>query len=156
MHLNVLIWLGVIVASCSCSTTKEHAILKTLTVKERNSVHVALWTLQQNGVLSDEEFDKIHLRPPYREVRPQIRAVQKRVRALPEEKLSALDQSLSYYWSIYNIIWPSIYKWDVSVDEERQRLLDRLSNPQGRANGRQPFRPETNGTPPAAASHRAP
>lgn len=84
-------------ATCGCSTTKKHAILKALAVKERYSVHVALWTLQQNGVLSNEVCS-INLRPAYREVRPQIQAVQKRVRALPEEKLTALDQSLSYYY----------------------------------------------------------
>lgn len=156
MQVRALFSLGVLVASCSCSAIKEHAILSTLAEKERNSVHVALWTLQQNGILSEEEFAKTDLSPPYREVRPQIRAVQRRLRALPEEQLSALDQSLSYYSKIYDIIWPSTYKWDVSVAEEHRRLLDRWSNPQGGVNRRQPGSSETSSVPSAAASGRSP
>jgi hypothetical protein len=29
---------------------KEHAILKALSTRDRNAVHVALWTLEQNGI----------------------------------------------------------------------------------------------------------
>ncbi|MEI6784960.1 MAG: hypothetical protein WCQ21_29025 [Verrucomicrobiota bacterium] len=128
MHLKAVILLGAVMAICGCSTTKEHAILKDLGMKERNSVHVALWTLQQNGILSSEESERIDLSPPYREVRPQIRAVQKRVRLLPEEKLSTLDESLAYHWRIYSTIWPSWYSWDISVEEEHRLIPERLSN----------------------------
>jgi hypothetical protein len=141
--------------SCGCSTTKEHAVVNALAIKERNSVQVALWTLQQNGVFGEEEI-KIDLGPPYREVRPQIRAVQRRVRALPEGKLNALDESLAYHWRIYSPIWPSCYKWDVSVEQEDRRLLERVSNRQGGANEGQPFGSETNRVSAAAAPRRSP
>lgn len=156
MHPKAVILLVTIMASFGCSTTKEHAILKALAVKQRNSVDVALWTLQQNGILSSEEYAKIDLRPPYREVRPQIRTVQRRVRALPGEKLSALDQSLTYHRLINSVKWSSSFKWDVSVEEELRRIHERLSNPPGRANGRQPFESEANQTPAGAASRGSP
>jgi len=149
MHSKAFTLMGAIIVFCGCSTTKEHAIVNALAIKERNSVHVALWTLQQNGVLGEDEIN-IDLGPPYREVRPQIRAVQRRVRALPEDKLNALDESFAYHCKVYSPIWPSSYNWDASVKEETRRLLE----PDGAANGSQPIRSETNSTPSAAGSRR--
>lgn len=140
MHLRTLILLGMIITTCGCSTGHEHPILRALATKERNSVYVALWTLEQNGVLSEEDLGKIDLSPPYHKVRPRIREVQANVRALPTEKLNALDKSLSYYQTIYSPIWPSYtsYTWDSSADEEDHRMLERALKAVGEVDGRQP------------------
>ena len=155
MHLTRFVLLGVIITSFGCSTTHEHAILRTLDQRNRSSVYVALWTLEQNGALSSQEMQKIDCNGPYSKARPQIRAVQRYVGSLPEEKLEALDQSLAYHWRIYSAIWPNL-KWDSREERDIMRRLGTLSNPQGGANGRQPLRPENVLESPAAASRRSP
>jgi hypothetical protein len=84
------------------ATAGDRPILKALTTRDRNSVHVALWTLEQNGISIPE---KIAFDLPYAEVRPKLEADYERLKMLPEEKLNALDKSLSYYWIIYDPIW---------------------------------------------------
>jgi hypothetical protein len=82
----------------------EHAILKTLNTRDRNAVHVALWTLKQNGISNSPA---IGFDAPYSDAQPKIQAVRDYLNTLPEEKLSALDQRLAYHWRIYSPIWSS-------------------------------------------------
>jgi hypothetical protein len=108
---TVLAALLVLTAGCSSPprsatpvATKEHTILTTLATRNRNAVHVAFWTLEQNGIQLTENvsFDS-----SYSEAWPKIEAIRKRVQTLPESQLSALDQSLAYHWKIYSPIWVS-------------------------------------------------
>ena len=83
---------------------KEHAILKALSTRDRNAVHVALWTLEQNGIPISPA---ISFDAPYAEVQPSIQAVREHLQSFPPERLDALDQSLAYHWQIYSPIWSS-------------------------------------------------
>lgn len=67
-------------------------------------MHVALWTLRQNGISNSPvvRFDA-----SYSEVQPKIQAVGDYLKTLPEERLAMLDQSLAYHWKIYSPIWSS-------------------------------------------------
>jgi len=145
--------LGAIMATCGCSTTKQHPIVEALAMKSRNSVWIALWTLEANGVLTSAERQNIDFELPYSEVRPQIQAIQERVRRLPDTELNSLDRSLAHHRSIYSPIF-FLIGWDSSHEEDNRRYLQRLSNTGGAANGSQPTRSETNATSAAAASRR--
>jgi hypothetical protein len=155
MHPSRLFLLGMIIASCGCSTTYEHEIQRTLAERKRSSVDVALWTLEQNGILTSQEVEKIDCNGPYSKARPQIRSVQERLRKLPEEKLEELDHSLSNNVYKSSPAWPYI-EWDGNLERKIMRRLGTSSNPQGGANGRQPLRQENILESPAAASRRSP
>jgi hypothetical protein len=86
------------------ATTEKHAILNMLAARDRNEVHVALWTLEQNGVSISQ---KISFDLPYSEARPQIQSVHAYLQTFTEEKLNALDRSLSNHMMIYSPIWSS-------------------------------------------------
>ena len=108
---SIVVALLILSAGCSSqpdfwksAATKEHAIIRTLATRDRNAVRVALWTLQQNGITN---FEAISFDAPYSEVQPRIQSVCELLKALPDERLSALDQSLSYHWQIYSPIWIS-------------------------------------------------
>ena len=98
-------------AGCSSQPRREaeaqphwHAVLADLTVRDRNAVHVVLWTLQANGVPITPE---VRLDLAYSQTLPQIQLLRQRLRSLPEEKLNELDWSLAYHWRIYSPIWSS-------------------------------------------------
>jgi hypothetical protein len=106
-----LIGLLIITAGCSSparpatsAASREHTILTTLAARNRNAVHVALWTLEQNGIQLTENvsFDS-----SYSEARPRIEVIRKYLRALPKTKLTVLDRSLAYHWCIYSPVWVS-------------------------------------------------
>ncbi len=113
MRIIVTVLGALLVLSVGCSSQpgsgrsavgKEHAIIRTLAARDRNAVHVALWTLQQNGITN---FRAISFDAPYSVVQPTIRNASETLKALPDERLSALDQSLRYHWQIYSPIWSS-------------------------------------------------
>ena len=85
-------------------SAKDHAIIKTLSTRDRNAVHVVLWTLQQNGISNSLA---ISFDAPYSEVQPKIQAIREHLKTLSEDNLSALDQSLAYHWQIYSPVWSS-------------------------------------------------
>lgn len=80
----------------------EHTIVLALGARDRNAVHVALWTLQQNGI---SDFPPINFDMPYSEAWPKIQAARDSLETLPREKLSALDRSLAFHWQIDSPIW---------------------------------------------------
>jgi hypothetical protein len=84
------------------ATSREHVILKTLATRDRNAVHVALWTLEQNGVQVPQ---KISFDSAYSEASPKLQVIREYLQSFPESKLSALDQNLAYHWRIYSPIW---------------------------------------------------
>jgi hypothetical protein len=88
--------------SHQAAVSSEHSILKTLATRDRNAVHVALWTLEHND-LSVPEHIAFNL--PYAEAQPKIQAILEYLRTLPETKLTALDQSLSNHWRLYSPFW---------------------------------------------------
>jgi len=75
-----------------------------LATRDRNAVHVALWTLEQNAI---PVSPVISFDVPYDEVQPRIQSIRQQLQSLPEERLSALDQSLAHHWQIYSPIWSS-------------------------------------------------
>ena len=101
MNLIAAILVGLLVVTAGCSSQpraakpgpgKEHAILTTLSTRNRNAVHVALWTLEQNGILLAE---KVSFGSSYTEAWPGIEAIRQYVRTLPDDKLGDLDRSLA-------------------------------------------------------------
>src|SRR5580765_8103501 len=97
-------FVAILILSVGCSSqrhsekpvsARDHAIVRTLSTRDRNAVHVALWTLQQNGISNSPavSFDA-----PYSEAQPKIQAVRDHLKTLSEDNLSALDQSLAYHW----------------------------------------------------------
>src|SRR5215472_965374 len=83
---------------------RDHAIITTLSTRDRNAVHVALWTLEQNGISNSPA---ITFDARYSEVQPKIQAIREHLKTLSEDNLSTLDQSLAYHWQIYSPIWSS-------------------------------------------------
>jgi hypothetical protein len=59
MNIIRLILLAVTMASCGCSTTYKSEIQRVLAERKRTSVQGALFTLQENGILSSQEVEKI-------------------------------------------------------------------------------------------------
>jgi hypothetical protein len=113
MRIIVSVLGTLLILSVGCSSqsgsgrsavNREHPIIRTLATRDRNAVHVALWTLQQNGITN---FQAISFDDPYSEVQPTIRKVCETLKALPDERLSALDQILTNHWQIYSPIWSS-------------------------------------------------
>ena len=107
------VFIGLLITTVGCSspprsatpaTTKEHKILTTLAARNRNAVHVALWTLEQNGIPLTEN---VSFNSSYSDAWPKIEAIRQRLQKLPETKLGVLDQSLAYHWKIYSPIWGS-------------------------------------------------
>ena len=131
MNIIRLILLAVTMASCGCSTTYKSEIQRVLAERKRTSVQGALFTLQENGILSSQEVEKIDCRGAYSKARPQIQAVQKRLRKLSAEQLKTLDVSLTNcsYWS--GASYPYI-KWDGYMDRQIMRRLGPSSNKDAR------------------------
>jgi len=84
------------------AVSSEHSILKTLATRDRNAVHVALWTLEHNDISVPQH---VAFNLPYAEAQPKIQAILEYLRTLPETKLTALDQSLSNHWRLYSPFW---------------------------------------------------
>lgn len=84
--------------------TNEHSIITTLNTRDRNAVHVALWTLEKNGIPT---IPAISFDSPYSEVQPRIQTVCEHLRTLPKERLNALDKNLADHWKIYSPMWSS-------------------------------------------------
>ncbi len=116
-RINLVLVLSLMTLSLSCSSghrkqkmmaarVSEHAILRALDARDRNSVYVAIRTLQDNGLPVSQriEFDK-----PYAEVRREVQALRADVTAYPEETLNTLDNSLSEHWPRYSPIWVGRY-----------------------------------------------
>src|SRR5262245_21489237 len=80
---------------------ERHPILKPLGERDRNSVHLALWTLQSNKML---KFERIDFDAPYSNVQPSIERIRSIVGEMPEEKLNALDESLGQHRKFYSVI----------------------------------------------------
>jgi hypothetical protein len=93
MRIIVSVLGTLLILSVGCSSqsgsgrsavNKEHPIIRTLATRDRNAVHVALWTLQQNGITN---FQAISFDDPYSEVQPTIRKVCETLKALPDERM---------------------------------------------------------------------
>jgi hypothetical protein len=116
MLVNRGLLVALLAVSAGCSSTRpsaspvaadQHAIIKTLSTRDRNAVHVALSTL------STDKFPiarKINLNSSYSEAQPGIQAIIDQLRNLPEPKLEALDKSLASHWQLYSPIWSS-HNW---------------------------------------------
>jgi hypothetical protein len=109
--LSTLIAIAVLSSGCSSRgdskntvTANEHSIIRTLFTRDRNAVHVALWTLDKNGIPT---VPAISYDSPYSEVQPRIQAVGDYLRTLPQDRLAELDKSLTYHWNFYSPIWSS-------------------------------------------------
>ena len=88
----------------SSAVAREHPIVQTLAARDRNAVHVALWTLQQNGISNPPA---VSFEASYSEAQPKIQAVRDFLETLPDERLTTLDRSLAYHWQVYSPIWNS-------------------------------------------------
>jgi hypothetical protein len=80
----------------------EHKILTTLAARNRNAVHVALWTLEQNGILLTESVSFVSSNS---DAVPKLEAIRQHLQTFPEIKLDVLDRDLAYHWRIYSPIW---------------------------------------------------
>ncbi len=86
------------------AAAREHVIVQTLAARDRNAVHVALWTLREYGITNTPV---VNFDAAYSEARPKIQAICDYLQTLPEKTLATLDQGLAYHWQIYSPIWSS-------------------------------------------------
>lgn len=85
-------------------------IVKQLESRNRNAVHVALWTLQKNDI---EIPDGIDLRSPYMNSERLLSSLIDELASLDVSDLKKLDESLGEHWLIYSPIWgPTSQNWE--------------------------------------------
>jgi hypothetical protein len=108
--LSLVTVLCALCVSCTSSrneetpvSVEEHAIIETLALRDRNSIHVVMWTLENNGIT---DYEPISFDAPYTEALTKIHDISESLRSLPDKKLTELDKSLACHWSIYSPIWP--------------------------------------------------
>ncbi len=88
----------------------ERQILSSLKSTNRNTVHVVLWTLQDNDIEIPAEID---FDSPYKDIVNRLDSLADRLAKLDNSKLNALDESLEHHWQIYSPIWgPASENWD--------------------------------------------
>ena len=103
---TILMLVSLIMIAGGCETSKAPSaanaeIISSLESQSRTTTYVALWTLEQNGVSIPEiDFEK-----PYDSATPQLKQLAEELAALPQDRLSELDESLKYHWSIYSPMW---------------------------------------------------
>jgi hypothetical protein len=97
------------VAAPGCGAGRRPEIIESLRSRDKNVVHVALWTLRQGGVAVPRQ---IALDRPYRASEPHLRELVRRLSRLDAAELEALDRSLRYHRRIYSPIWgPGSDRW---------------------------------------------
>jgi len=88
----------------------ESEIIKQLESRNRNAVHVALWTLKNNDI---ENASKIDLKLPYIDNKQLLTTLIDDLTILDVADLKKLDDSLNHHWQIYSPIWgPTSEVWD--------------------------------------------
>ena len=88
----------------------ESEIIKQLESRNRNAVHVALWTLKNNDI---ETASKIDLKLPYIDNKHLLKTLIDDLQLLDVADLKKLDDSLNYHLQIYSPIWgPTSEGWD--------------------------------------------
>lgn len=109
-RIQLLFVLVMIFSASGCEKTasihpnNERQIVSSLAAKNRNVVHVALWTLEANDIDIPEGID---LKSRYDDNREPLQQLSGSLRLLDADKLAELDQSLQYHWRIYSPIWGS-------------------------------------------------
>jgi len=93
----------------SAEVDPENKILKSLKSTNRNSIHVALWTLKTNGIEPKAEID---FDSPYKDVSQELDSLCVRLLKMDPAQLSKLNQSLEHHRQIYSPIWgPNSENW---------------------------------------------
>ena len=88
----------------------ESEVIKQLESRNRNAVHVALWTLKNNDI---ETASRIDLNLPYNDNKPLLTTLIDELEMLDVADLKTLDDSLNHHWQIYSPIWgPTSENWD--------------------------------------------
>ena len=88
----------------------ESEVIKQLESRNRNAVHVALWTLKNNDI---ETASRIDLNLPYIDNKPLLTTLIDELEMLDVADLKTLDDSLNHHWQIYSPIWgPTSGNWD--------------------------------------------
>ena len=113
-RVRLLLIPAILCSVIGCSKTgpsrNEYKIISSLASKNRNEVHVTLWTLEQNGLVVPAEID---FESPYEDNRKHLQHVSNELAKLEPATLADLDKSLEYHWSIYSPIWdPSSANWE--------------------------------------------
>ena len=80
----------------------EIEVIKQLESRNRNAVHVALWTLKNNDI---ETASRIDLNLPYIDNKPLLTTLIDELEMLDVADLKTLDDSLNHHWQIYSPIW---------------------------------------------------
>lgn len=79
-------------------------IVQSLREKDRASVHVALWTLRQNGMLFPDA-DSVDFNASYSESSTVLKSIADELEKSSPDELASLNKSLNYHWGIYSPIW---------------------------------------------------
>jgi hypothetical protein len=88
----------------------EHKIITSLGSRNRNEVHVTLWTLEQNEISVPEG---ILIDGAYQDSKLYLHELAIDLANLNETRLTELDESLAYHRKIFSPIWgPDRDKWD--------------------------------------------
>ena len=88
----------------------EFKTLTQVTSKDRNSVHVALWTIKNSDIKVSDEID---FDLPYKDNSPALESVAAELDKLDFADRRILDESLAHHWQIYSPIWgPDTANWE--------------------------------------------
>ena len=78
--------------------------------RNRNAVHVAIWTIKSNGIETPDEID---FESPNENNVQLLKSLAGDLGKLEAAKLIELDKSLAHHWKMYSPIWgPSKENWD--------------------------------------------
>ena len=112
--------IGILSLSIGCSRSEqagakaenkpEFKTLTQVTSKDRNSVHVALWTIKNSDIKVSDEID---FDLPYKDNSPALESVAAELEKLDFADRRILDESLAHHWQIYSPIWgPDTANWE--------------------------------------------
>lgn len=87
-----------------------YRILSDVKSRNRNAVHVAIWTIKSNGIETPDEID---FESPNENNVQLLKSLAGDLGKLEAAKLIELDKSLAHHWKMYSPIWgPSKENWD--------------------------------------------
>jgi hypothetical protein len=119
----VSLLLVVLASGCTSSALEKAVhggIVHGIESRDRNTVRVALWTLQSNGF----DIPEIDFDGPYSEAEPKLKRLVDQVARLPAARLRKLDKSYRYHYTIYSPVfadgeWKDSLTSDVTATHDR-------------------------------------
>jgi hypothetical protein len=103
MRFLTLAVLGCVCAGClSLPGAEANSLAAALQSRDRNDVHLALWTLQTNAISIPKEID---IQKPHEQSRPHIQNVVAYISRLPPAEQRALENSFRRHKRLYEPVF---------------------------------------------------